>query len=171
MCWYRHSAAWRTRPRHAGVSVQSRSLSDVGAFLAIEQARRCHLSRYAVYIQVQDCLCDLQACLISLLTIPHASPTQLLSRIGVLAVARCTDPVTELSLLYGRKTTTVPRYLERLGVFISSQLAGIPAKAYQLSTTWPMYEFADAGHRCSCTAPDSVCELISWAILWYCFPN
>jgi len=114
---------------------------------------------------------DLQACLISLLTIPHASLTPLLSRIGVLAVARCTDPVTELSLLYGRKTTTVPRYLERLGVFISSQLAGIPAKAYQLSTTWPMYEFADAGHRCSCTAPDSVCELISWAILWYRFPN
>eukprot|EP01006_Ploeotia_vitrea_P039951 TRINITY_DN66392_c7_g1_i3.p1 TRINITY_DN66392_c7_g1~~TRINITY_DN66392_c7_g1_i3.p1 ORF type:complete len:612 (+),score=316.01 TRINITY_DN66392_c7_g1_i3:169-2004(+) len=51
---------------------------------------------------------------------------------GVLALSRA-------GLLRGRRTTTVPKYMERMAHLVTNYLTKHASEDYQLSTTWPRY--------------------------------
>lgn len=49
---------------------------------------------------------------------------------GVLVLARAKDPVTGKSVLYGRKTTCLPKYLERIAYFLTAWKLGPYYRTY-----------------------------------------
>lgn len=57
---------------------------------------------------------------------------------GVLVLARAKDKNGN-SLLYKRRATSLLSWLEVQAYLVTHYLVGIPAKEYQLSTTWPLY--------------------------------